>query len=787
MRKKLLSLFLSGLMLITASVPVSVSGTETQSSDSLSEFSEEEMADFAKGFYADNKLVCGEELCSALNSLEYDSHSFKLAVNQMNIEQAGSLENIGDSVLAQAVSKAMCHSGYSSSEPVILSKKTLQAKKNAVNNSDPVWPEEGSIYLSKDAKALGEKQNMWEVTLKIKGRNYKTSSDVVLVIDCSGSMSGSRLVNTRTAAKAFGRKLLTEDSGTRIALVTYSDNAKAFNGGHFYTSDELELFSSAVDNAVYANGGTNQQAGIHLADSLLYSSSSVGVQKNIVILSDGEPTYSYPFAGGDLGLHNNLIFKQSWISDFPTIPTADYDHIIGTGGDFGLQNGNIRWTWHNLLTNHSNLYGSFYYDSNGNFVCSNGQSSSNNGEATVWEAGQTKLKGTTVYSVALQAGDNGENVLRRCASDSVKKYYAVGKNDNVETKLTTAFVSIAGSIAIAASNGVVTDPMGEHIDLHFSGEEPVVTNDLNVYTGGNGDIYISQGTVTYNKETDTVGWNVGSVNEGSDPIMKYRVRADENYKAKAGEVLDVNKKTTFSYKNHRQEQTVKEFPIPKVTVNGGTILVHWYRVNDKGEPVNKNGEKVESPSTAEQLDVPEYFDFEGSTGLKLNTEYILKPRDFSEKSYNYFRYILNDGSLSDGSEVKVTLTWSDSSQQVWFAYKKQENCSITVVKTGAQELDRNQSFIFYLSGMDQNTKDIELTLCIQGNGSATVENIPKGDYEITEDVNWSWRYTPEGDTQKTVSAAENTNTITFSNKRENDKWLNGNDYCENKFTTASGN
>lgn len=39
--------------------------------------------------------------------------------------------------------------------------------------------------------------------------------------------------------------------------------------------------------------------------------------------------------------------------------------------------------------------------------------------------------------------------------------------------------------------------MGEHVKLNFSGEAPVITTDLGVYTAGNAGIYISQGTATY--------------------------------------------------------------------------------------------------------------------------------------------------------------------------------------------------------------------------------------------------------------------------------------------------
>lgn len=136
----------------------------------------------------------------------------------------------------------------------------------------PAWPAEGSINLSKKAQPVDEESGLYEVTLGIQGKNYKTTSDVVLVIDCSGSMSGTKLQATRTAAKAFGDKLLTEGSATRIAIVTFIDEATAHENGRFYTASELSAFESAVDEATYANGGTNQQAGIHKAQELLAAS-----------------------------------------------------------------------------------------------------------------------------------------------------------------------------------------------------------------------------------------------------------------------------------------------------------------------------------------------------------------------------------------------------------------------------------------------------------------------------------------------------------------------------------
>lgn len=564
----------------------------------------------------------------------------------------------------------------------------VSAEGEAAGGAQPVWPAQGSIKLDKDAAAVVGAENLWEITLGIQGKNFETTSDVVLVIDCSGSMEGDKLTNTRKAAKAFGQKLLTEGSTTRIAIVTFIDEATAYNNGHFYGAGELAAFETAVDGATYANGGTNQQAGLHVAQQLL-NTSTAGL-KNIVILSDGDATYSYPFVGGNATIGCSYIILHRFnenvtVATWPTVATPDYSTVIGTGNSFDLDEGNITWNCtceHNRTT--QKLYGAFYYDASGNLVCSNGSMATNNGVATIWEANQAKAAGTTVYSVALQAGTNGENTLKACATNPTKDYFAIASSDNVEEKLTTAFQTIAGSIAIAARQGVVNDPMGEHVQLNFSGSAPVITTDKAVYDAGNADIYISQGTATYDAETRAISWTVGNVREGDNPIMMYKVGIRDGYNPSTNEVLDTNGITTFNYKNYLGEDADGEFPIPKVTVGGGAILVHWYQVNSNGEPINELGQTVEGPAYAEQIKPAEYFAVNGSTGLSYNTPYTVAKSDFANYTY-YGSYNLNNGALTVGDEATVTLTAANSNQHVWFAYT--QSFRVGHVQFAANETD----------------------------------------------------------------------------------------------------
>lgn len=545
----------------------------------------------------------------------------------------------------------------------------VSAEGEAAGGTQPVWPAQGSIKLDKDAAAVVGAENLWEITLGIQGKNFETTSDVVLVIDCSGSMEGTKLTNTRKAAKAFGQKLLADGSSTRIAIVTFIDTAAAYNNGHFYDATELSAFEAAVDAATYANGGTNQQAGIHKAQELL-NTSSAGL-KNIVILSDGEATYSHPFAAA--ATYANC---EAWTSlgcprggKITNIGAfdPDYSSVIGKGNSFTMEyNANVTVTCpeHGKSTTVNCVY-----NLDGTYTTTSG---TDNGVATIWEANQAKAAGTTIYSVALQAGTNGENTLKACATDATKDYYAIASTDNVEETLTTAFTSIAGSIAIAARNGVVNDPMGENVQLSFSGSAPVITTDKAVYDAGHADIYISQGTATYDAETRSISWTVGSVSEVDNPIMKYKVGIRDGHNPSTGEVLDTNKRTTFSYINYLGDGTVGEFPIPKVTVGGGAILVHWYQVNANGEPINELGQVVDGPSFAKQVQPAEYFVDNGSTGLSYNKPYIVAKTDFDDYRY-YGSYIVNDGGLTVGDAATVTLSAANSNQHVWFAYTQSFN------------------------------------------------------------------------------------------------------------------
>lgn len=544
--------------------------------------------------------------------------------------------------------------------------------------AQPEWPAEGSINLIKDAQPVEDEDGVYEITLTIQGKNYKTTSDVVLVIDNSNSMytkqydsytddyyyvedSSCRMHATKLAAKAFAEKLLDGESETRIALSVYGTDSRWTT--EFYNKDSKASLISKIESIApetdSANGGTNQQAGIHAAQELLSSAASTGKQKNIVILSDGEATYSHPF----------IVPRNG---SAPTTPAPDYTKKIGSGGDFEIgYYGGLFGSWHdqgNAGYYSGSSYkdkGSYTYNADGTFTFKSNVNT-NNGVATIWEANQAKAAGTTIFSVALQAGTNGENTLKSCATDAAKGYFAIGQNDNVETKLTAAFEIIAGSIAKAATNGSVTDPMSQYVNLAFTGD-PKVTNSLDEYNAGGYDVYLSQGTVT--RSGETLNWNVGDINEGTPAVMKYRVTLKDGLSK--DRTYPTNDTTTFNYTDYQDQETSRDFNIPEVAPNGGTILIHYYLVNANGQPINAGGTVVDSPDKAQVLSAQEYYQMNGSQALEYGT-YQVSKKDIDGS--NYYGYTLNgrDKNAPDvqsrEATAEVAVATTNANREVWFAY-----------------------------------------------------------------------------------------------------------------------
>lgn len=104
--------------------------------------------------------------------------------------------------------------------------------------------------------------------------------DVVLVLDNSGSMSGKPLEETKNASYKFISTVLKQKAS--IGVVTY--DSEAMRVSNFCMN---EGYLTNVVGAINSGGGTNMEAGLVEAQSMLRASNAK--KKIIVLMSDGNP------------------------------------------------------------------------------------------------------------------------------------------------------------------------------------------------------------------------------------------------------------------------------------------------------------------------------------------------------------------------------------------------------------------------------------------------------------------------------------------------------------------
>ena len=105
-------------------------------------------------------------------------------------------------------------------------------------------------------------------------------TDVVLVIDRSGSMGGDKMEDAKQAAHSLVNLLGTDD---RVAVVSFSDGARIDSPlaeGDWKTVGAIRALSAA--------GGTEMQAGLQQAISLV-AEPTPGRARRVILLSDGQP------------------------------------------------------------------------------------------------------------------------------------------------------------------------------------------------------------------------------------------------------------------------------------------------------------------------------------------------------------------------------------------------------------------------------------------------------------------------------------------------------------------
>lgn len=222
-------------------------------------------------------------------------------------EQAGSAQAESAMVSSAQTSSAQADSQQAGAQPTA----RLAADRATAQLPEPEH--------TKTIERLDDER--YRLTLSVTGAESTSgsvdhkSADVVLVLDSSGSMAEhedpdchwpstclTRWQVVTQAAQRLATTLLDPSIGGNvlIALVDFDTNASIVPvNGSQWTTDAAALSTAldGLDASSSTGGGTNWEAGMHAANSLL--NGSTADHRYIVMLLDGSPTFRTAAMGGD--------------------------------------------------------------------------------------------------------------------------------------------------------------------------------------------------------------------------------------------------------------------------------------------------------------------------------------------------------------------------------------------------------------------------------------------------------------------------------------------------------
>ena len=163
---------------------------------------------------------------------------------------------------------------------------------------------EGQVRITKTlVSEQPDQDGNYTIKLTVQGnpvtQNVQPNADVVLVVDCSGSMKdtfftfNSRMAAAQKAGKTFADKILTTGSGNRMAVIGFSSEGYGQNGTAIdVTTGELLDNKNTiyrVINSMKAGGGTDYTAALTEAKRILDNRNNQTRPGYVVFISDGAP------------------------------------------------------------------------------------------------------------------------------------------------------------------------------------------------------------------------------------------------------------------------------------------------------------------------------------------------------------------------------------------------------------------------------------------------------------------------------------------------------------------
>ncbi len=582
-------------------------------------------------------------------------------------------------------------------------------------------------------------------------------------------------------------------------------------------------------NALDAEGATYTNLGIEMANGIFATNPVENNSRNriVVVFTDGQPGRSgYDSSIANAAINQANTTKNTYNATVYTVGIFENADATSAGNQNGTNAEKSNWFMQKLSSNNGTPQDPSYYlsASDSDTLSTIFQKISNQiSESKIDLGSQTVIKDTvTKYfdmptdaskvsvksydctgvvsgkptwsetgtvinnAVTLDPKDNSVNVTGfnfnanyvtekgRDENDPKKEGTFHGRKLVIEFTVTAKDGFVGGnSVPTNGSDSGVYDKDGKEVatfdvpQVNVPIKPELTVNDKVIYEGGSADV-----SGLYNA-ADTLSWKYDFVN------VSYEVKNGNT--AVSGSVspadcTDYTVKATFSpkYDGKNADGKIND----DVTVDG-TATVHVLKptVTVTANDVWKYyGEDYNTPDGSTVTGSVTWAD-EHSHDVSGIT--VIGSAPYTENdlvySYDHGKFVVPNTDTTIKVVAKVGGVEKASTSYVVHP----KFCTLTVNKDVANLYGDNDSFIFNVVG-EGNIK-YEAKVVINGAGYATLTGLPVGNYTVTEDTGWSWRYTCDSNTKSTVlSSAKDNDSVTITNKLDDNKYLGDETYVINK-------
>ena len=439
----------------------------------------------------------------------------------------------------------------------------------------------GVVSVSKTAEKVEGEENKYEVTLEVvlkktESQENPGSAATVLVLDHSGSMNGcaycksttddgvnyyhtqgckydkphqwvrvtsgqSRMSAATKAVKDFiktysgrfdenGKETTTTNLnlGRWVCLVWFNETGGVTGGGKWVDVSNKSGYQSATNTSSWrAHDGTNLDCGLRLADHWLKQSPVASINKslkNVIVLSDGEPTYYLTDEAGWFGLEKKDI----------TIGNKDY-YVRGDGGSCDEETYNTTKSTAATLRNSASVY-TVCFGVADNYM----------------DYGDITIGNYLKYKIATPAKAGTEEKFAYDASNA--------------NELNTAFAAITHTIVSGLNTGTVKDSLPTGIKVSEADKQKFGTGTWELNSKAFNKTEETKQLADGTKETVYTYTKTYTVT--IDPDDENLVKTEDGY-------APLNGKTTLTVKNSQGTDVEIPFPIPAGKVTPTTFTVTW--------------------------------------------------------------------------------------------------------------------------------------------------------------------------------------------------------------------